>query len=566
MTSRIAGVGWLLAAVALLVAYRMGAEWGSDYAVGYGSFAVTRGEAVLRLNLLLLVLPAGLALAWGVARLAGPRLVERWEGLRQAGRGWDAALALWLVLATWAARTWLLHGAEVTDDENAYHFQARLLESGRLFVASLPQPFRPFLDNQFIVNDGHRYAGYFVGHPAWLAAFSRLGLADLAGPVATALTGLLATATARRIFGARVAVVTAGLLATSPFLLLLGATHLSQPTSGLFVAGFLYALVRIQDEPGRSAWWAAGAASISAAMLARPQAAVGFLAVGVGAVAWAVWRGTWSPGRRPVLVGLGVGAAGIALLLLANLAQTGHPLRTPYAAYLAQGIPWIFPVGPGYSLRQAAESVGHLQFWLFGWPVSLLFLPFFVRTRLALVAAGMVAAAAALFAAVAVPTVAPVGPVYFGESIGVLAMLSASGIERAVAWTGARLERPTLAAALAVAAPCLTVLGLVTFLPPQLAGLQASARLVRAPYDLVEERALTRAVVFVEKLPGTAFAPGTWAYYHRSPDPDLADPVIFVKDLGPAGDAAFVAWLGDRRGYRLGVRDGKFGLELLRAP
>lgn len=310
-----AGLAWITVALLLLFAFRMGAEWGADYMVGYGSFTLSRGELALRLNLLLLVLPAGLALAWGFSLLTGERLAERFEGLTGAGRGWDAALAIWLLLATWAVRRYVLQGAEVTDDENAYEFQARLLETGRLFVPSLPEPVRAFLDNAAIVNDGRRYSVYFLGHSAWLAVFRRLALPNLAGPVATAATALLTMATARRLFGARAAALTAGLLATSPFLILLGATHLSQPTTSLCTAAFLYALVRLHDEPARSRWWALGAAGISAAVLTRPQTAAGFFLVGCGGVALAVWRRRLVPGARSIWTGLAVGAAGLALFL-----------------------------------------------------------------------------------------------------------------------------------------------------------------------------------------------------------------------------------------------------------
>lgn len=559
------GLGWVAAALMLLAAQRMGSEWGADYSVAYGTFTLSPGESALRLNQLLLVLPACLALAWGMALLMGERLRERFEALVRSGRAWEAGLALWLLLATWTVRTVLLQGAEVTDDENAYTFQARLLEGGRFFVPSLPAPFRDFLDNQFVVNDGRRYATYFLGHPTWLAAFRRLGLPDLAGPVAVALTALLTLAIARRIFGARAAALTAGLLATSPFLILLGATHLSQPTTGLFTTTYLYGLVRVYEAPTRAHWWMLGAASISAAMLTRPQSAVAFLLVGVGALAVAVWRGELTPGFRPILAGLGVGMLGVVLLLWLNAVRTGDPLRTSYAAYLAQGAPWIFPVGPGYSIRQAAESLGHLQFWLFGWPISLLFLPFFKPNRLALLAAGLVAATAVLFACFAIPTVAPVGPVYYGESIPILAMLSASGVERAVEWARDRLARPTLAAALAVGPLCCTALGLATFLPPQLVGLERSAAIVRLPYDLTEELGPERAVIFAGELPTRAIQPWSWAYYHRSADPDLADQVIFVRDLGAERNRAFLAWLRDRRGYTL-VRTGvRFALEPLGA-
>jgi len=563
MRRTLVGAGWLTGAALFLLAFRIGAEWGADYAVAYGSFPLSKGEASLRLNLLLYVLPAALAAAWGLAVLAPERLAARFDGLADSGRAWDLALGVWLLVATWGLRLYVLGGTEITDDENAYQFQARLLEAGKLFVPSLPEPFRSFLDNQFIVNDGRRYAAYFLGHPAWLALFRRLGLPDLAGPVATAAAGLLGLATARRLFGPRVAVLTAGLLATSPFLLLLGATHLSQPTSGLFISAYCYALVRLHEQPARSRWWALAAAAISVAVLTRPQTAAGFFLVGGGAVAAGLWRGRLAAGLRPVVVGISVGTLGLAAFLWLNAARSGSPLRTPYAAYMAQGAAWIFPVGPIHSLRQAAEGLSHLQFWLFGWPVSFLFLPFFRRTGLSFLALGMVGATTLLFAATAVPTVAPVGPVYFGECIPILAMLSASGVERVAAWARERFPRGSLAPAVAAAPVALAVFGMVTFVPPQVLGLGSSTAVARLPYQLAAKLGERRIVVFAGTLPTRAIPPWSWAYYHRNPDPDLADPVLFVRDQGPDRDRQFLEWLQDRKGFVLARRDGRFLLEPL---
>jgi hypothetical protein len=243
--------------------------------------------------------------------------------------------------------------------------------------------------------------------------------------------------------------------------------------------------------------------------------------------------------------------------------RSGGPFRTGYAAYQAQGHPWIFPVGIGPSVKQVEQALGHLQFWLFGWPLSLAFLTFFRRTALAWRLALAVICAALFFAASGIPTVAPVGPVYYGEAIPILAILTASGIERVVDWARTALAPPFAAALLAWPA-AMTFTGLLTFVPVHLASMRQMAELTALPYAVVNSRGLTDAVVFVSTLPGRIRAPGTWAYFHRNADPALADPVLFVNDLGPERNKEFLRWAKRARGYTLAPhKDGKFTLDPL---
>jgi hypothetical protein len=175
----------------------------------------------------------------------------------------------------------------------------------------------------------------------------------------------------------------------------------------------------------------------------------------------------------------------------------------------------------------------------------------------------MVTAVVLVYAVSAVPTVASVGPVYFGECIPILAALTGSGIDRAVTWLRARAA-PTLGVAVAALPAVFTCLSLVTFLPPQLVGLATSAAVTRQPYDLVTQRRLERAVVFASALPGTILMPKTWAYYHRNADPDLVDPVLFVRDLGAERNREFVRFLGNRSGWVITRSSKGFELEPLR--
>jgi hypothetical protein len=102
---------------------------------------------------------------------------------------------------------------------------------------------------------------------------------------------------------------------------------------------------------------------------------------------------------------------------------------------------------------------------------------------------------------------------------------------------------------------------MIAFVPVQLASLQLMADIARAPYDLVEQRRLDNAVVFVHSLPPlSGVRPGAWVYYHRNNSPDLSDRVLFVRDLGPEANGRLLSYLPDRQPFLMGMKDGQLVL------
>jgi hypothetical protein len=223
----------------------------------------------------------------------------------------------------------------------------------------------------------------------------------------------------------------------------------------------------------------------------------------------------------------------------------------------------MFPVGPYYTIREIFRALTELNFWLLGWPTSLIFVPFFERRGAAVPIATIPALAVAWYGAIAVPTVAAVGPVYYGECIVPLIILSASGMEQLVARARHQFHGGTLAQMLVAWPPIAVVGAFLSFVPVQVTSLRLMAETVRAPYDLVERQHLEHALVFVHSLPSLHTVPGAWAYYHRNPLPDLSDQVLFVRDLGPEKNKDLVRYWPDRIPHAMGMRDGKLVLERL---
>jgi hypothetical protein len=367
---------------------------------------------------------------------------------------------------------------------------------------------------------------------------------------------------ARLIFGERAAVLTGVLLVLSPFFVFVSATQLSQPTSTLFLILFVYTALRIEGAPRAPGWWALAAAALSAGVLTRPQSGVLLSLPFVGRLAFLTLRGRIRPGWGPPLLAVVIAGAGAATLFAINHALTGSIFRTGYHAYMAQGNKWSFPFGPSYTVHEISQNLVQINFWLLGWPLSLVFVPFFRRDGRAWCLAAIPIIALAWYGLVAIPTVTTVGPVYYAETIVPLLALTASGFERAVEMVRRALGESRALAMVLLWPAAAVVATLLFFVPQQVASLTLMARVSRAPYALVEARGLRNAVVFVHSLPANHRAPRSYAYFHRNNSPDLSDPVLFVRDLGPERNRLLLEYLPGRAGYRMEMREN----ELLLVP
>jgi hypothetical protein len=461
------------------------------------------------------------------------------------------------------SRYGLLGDTAITDDENVYTFMAQTFASGRLYLPSMPEPVRPFFDNHFLINDGKWYGIYFPGHPAALALGELVHLMHWVPAVAAALTTALSFAVGRRVFGLRAALLSLPLLALSPFFVLSSATLLAHSTTGLLFMTFVYAALRVRERPERTGWWLIAALALGWAGLTRPVSAAAF------AVPWLVVLATTlrrRPAGRPWAGALAfclVGAGSVGLLAAYQAVLSGDPLSTGYHTF-SRINRFTFTLGalsapaPYPSLFELGYTLARLNFWLFGWPVSLAFLPFFRRTRegvaLLLAPAGVVL----LYALTTVPSINVVGPVHYAELIAPLVLVSASGIDELGQRVRTQLN-PGVGRVLAL--PIAAILcALILYVPLYLGSLSAMARVVRAPYELVEAAGLERAVVFVRSRGALDIPPWSWAYYPRNPSPGLDDPVLYVRDLGEERNRQLIGFLPDRAPYWMGMRDGQLTL------
>jgi 4-amino-4-deoxy-L-arabinose transferase-like glycosyltransferase len=462
-----------------------------------------------------------------------------------------------------AARYFLFGDTAITDDENVYAFMARTFASGHVYLPSLPEPVRPFFDNQFVVNNGKWYGIYFPGHPIALALGERLHVMHWIPACSAALTVLVGFAVGRRVFGQRAALLALALVLFSPFFILSSATLLAHSTAGLLLAAFVYATLRVLERPERVLWWLAAGLALGWTGLTRPLSAAAFGLPWIVLLALRLRRGEDSRVRVGAALFCLVGIGSVGVLALYNVALSGDPFITGYhtfgrVARMSFTLGALVAPAPFPSLFELGYTIARLNFWLFGWPVSLALLPFLRRTREGLALLLGPVAVIALFAATTVPSINVVGPVHYAELIVPLVLVSASGLEELALWARGRLH--TISAWVLAVPMAATLCALLLYLPIYLSSLGAMAAVARAPYDLVATAQLDHAVVFVRSLGALDFPPRSWAYTRRNPSPGLGDRVLYVKDLGQERNRDLMRFMPGRAPFWMGIRDGNLVL------
>ena len=524
-------------------------------------------EIAFLLYYVLFGIPAIILLTAAFAPWMGPRLITAFDEAavlpsREITAVVACASALTFLLVT-AVRFGLLKDAAVSDDEHAYAFMAKLFASGRLYVPSLPPDLRPFLDNQFIINTGKTYGIYFPGHPAALAIGQLFGAMSWIPTLSATFTVPFAFGVARRIFGQRTALLALPLLLVSPYFLFPSATTLAHSTAALLLMSFVYAVLRVHERPDALRWWALAGVAVSWAALTRPFSTPFF------AAPWFIWlvmticrqrRGRALAGATLLCL---LGAGALALLLAYQHALSGSAFESGYQTF-SRMHHWgligkaLEAAPPLPSINELMFTLARMNFWLLGWPASLLLLFFFRRSAGGFRLAASVAAVLLVYGAISAATIHPVGPVHYAELAVPMLILSASGLERLVDLARG-VGMPAGAVRTVVTAPLAAVLcALATFYPVYGASLRASADLTRAPYELLAERGVDRALVFVHSLPALYVSPYSWAYYRRNNSPDLTDPILFVNYLGPEKNKELMRLFPDRPAFAMGMKDGKF--------
>lgn len=525
---------FLLAALCVNGFYHLSEAYdGFRIPYGGGAARIAKNEQIFYLWYVLFGCGALIALSAGLLRT---RLPDRIESLFRRGLAGPRLFllcgALLLFGSVLAFRFLVLQGAPVADDESVYVFVARTLLQGRV-VNPLPED-AGFFRNQFLVlNDAGWFGKYPVGHPLVLALGEAVGLRLLVPAAITVLVFLLTFAVGRRLFGEKEALLGCALLLVSPQFVFTGATELSQPTSCLCMMCGLLAMLEI-SENARYRWYLLAGAAWGYGVLVRPLPGVLFLLAAVAVYLiqepWQRWRVEPASRAARILAAAVPLLACAGLFLWVNRQQTGSALHSGYVyeypnpRIVTEGVRIWFSLA-GAFLRQ--------NFWLFGWPVSFLFV-FFARGRVSLALFwSLLGAEYAYRVLVPKTVVATTGPIYVAEIVPLLALATASGavrVKRRLEAVGLEMAKRRMAALLVAS----ILVAAAMFLPVQVASIGKSSRAWLTPYRLLAAHGAGRALVFASIMvpPNQGLS---WAYYPPNPSPAFDDDVVFVRM--PGGDS-----------------------------
>jgi hypothetical protein len=397
---------------------------------------------------LLAMLPLVVFLVIGLEGFLGSLLTRLFAWLSQPRKRRMVVVAAMLLTgaALFAGAQWMLNDGPVTDDENVYLFQARILAAGQLALPSLPdvEPLRDriFEDNIFLVNNGKIFGQYPIGQsvallPGYLAGWPHLM------PIFFAVFSVLGLyLLGSRLYGPKGGLLAAVLLAISPTFLATSSTLLSHSTTLCCLIWFFYFAHRTWKETG---WYNALLAGVFFLISFEVRSATTLLAAGPIGIALAVVllkdiKRQW---LKIVLLALMVGLT-IGLSLYFNYQINGDYFKTNYHAAWGEGrTPFKHPFGfgkgawhmvhsPAQGFWSALDNLLRLNWWLFGWPISLIFLVAWLlrRDKRLLEWLGFSTVLLTFFAYYFYfwPGVSDTGPVLYYELLAVLILLTVSGI------------------------------------------------------------------------------------------------------------------------------------------
>jgi hypothetical protein len=447
----------------------------------------------------------------------------------------------------------VLLGGPLTDDESAYRFSASLLASGRLWAPS--HQWKLFFDQNFVINDGRMYTAYFLGWPALLAPATWLHAEAVWNPLLSALTVPALFKALKYVVGSRWAKAGVLLFISSPFLQVGAATHMSHTAC---LMALTYALWMCFKTDGATTWhpYCAFSFWLALAFSIRPQAIFG---LGLPLLVLVVRRVLLAPAERRHILATAflLPATLIGVLFLGALwAQNGAPWRTSYTAYfdyvrnndfrfttfspadMGSVVGFDFSSVAG-AARRAAGGLSRLNFDLFGWPCSFLFIllspvPFRGTAAVVWSMAGVFLASKFFQSSWGIDTFGPVHAFELALPVIVLTVWSAARLE---AKSQHRTRRPDVASgpgpmALLIASVVVAWFG---FVPIRLEAVHRISVHVNKALRAPERTGIGRAVIFAPTpfAPWCPQVPRHFVFFHPINDPDFRNNIIWANDLGP---------------------------------
>ena len=465
-------------------------------------------------------------------------------------------LALVLCLGT---QHFVLEGIPHVTDETCHDFQSKLFVAGRAYAPLPDCPFNFYQHQVLMMNSGKWFSKYPPGHPLLLAVGRVLGMPGLIVPLASAVSAVALMFIVSRFYGRSVGRCAALLFALSPLTILLGASYMSHTT---FLACLLLALLAFIRAMDQDSVRRGGAAALAAGLFAgwaaliRPQDCIP-IAIPALAALIAMDRST----RTRALQLASLALVGLIPALAVQLAwnhQTYGRLFVLGYGYSTQGLMFL-PIQTGfdflnsYSFGRALSYTGWslLRFdnALFGWPVSLLPLPFaFMRGRttkadwVCLIGC----AAIVLFFLPWQYFGAEYEARFYSPMAPLAIVLCARGLQNLHHWMSGRLSAD-VARSLTFTLPALFFLHALFFFwpcylwPKYSDGYEQASPVI---HRLAREQDISNALVLIDSSIGeNEFRYSSGFIYN---DPLLTNSVIYARDIPEMNDCLFNAFRARR--------------------
>ena len=456
----------------------------------------------------------------------------------------------------------------LTEDEKTYLFQAKLLMMGKLSVKVFPEAeaFR----QPFIVGSALQWSGQYFWAPALLLVPGLLiGCPWIISALLVAVTVYAAAEAAREYSGdAKVGLVTAALMASSPLVILTGATLHNANLSAACISVALCSIVVLSKRKSGRAQIALGI-SVGLATHTRPLD-VFVVLMGVAVILLVRERGRLGRVLRLVGPGILIALPLLALHPLLNYFVSGDWRHSGYwlfnegRGFTTMGFgtgPFGAPHTPEVAASKTLTVMMRIAFYatgsplLFGLLLVLLLAVHESKKQLwaPAIPIGLYAAGYFFYASSSIQTT---GPVYYLALmpllLGWIAVLAVH-LHRELAPAIPRLRRavPAIIVSQWVAA-------LIVFWPSAWGELALAGRDASACDDLARTHRLHNAIVFVDRSTGTERA-ASWTAWQPLPSPTFDDDVLFPRHESAPKDRAVVARYGAGRGVYIGncvqVRD-----------
>lgn len=514
--------------------------------------------------------------------------------LRLGARPSHVALALFFgaAILSSVACLYILEGIPHVQDEVAYMFQGRIFAHLRSWAPVPPSP--EFFQSAFVqIYEGRWFSKYPPGYPLMLALGVWAGVPWLVNAFSAGAALALIYAAGLRMFGRQVA-AWAGLFGlVSPWVIFMSGSYMSHPTTMLWVALFLYALVqsRLSDAVAAphksfgvpSRWTLTAGFAIGMAFITREWTALG---VGLGAALWAIGdiisAKKGAPRKVAIYAMTFVGfLPPLLFLLYQNHELTGSWFR------LAQDLVGSYDQ-PGFGPGHGSE-VGHtpamglynglvylrtLATVFNGWPAPFALAPVLLgvfgwwkgeRKEFAwdlllwLPALGLVGAYFAWWSSTTI-----YGPRYWYEAMPFLLLMSGRGMDLLGRMSMPKVaqiwERQVRWVVPAVLFALFTIYALTQSLPQEIKTYTDYNDISGESLQEVAQAHLSNALVFVALDPEQPNRDYGKAFFGT--DPMLEGNIVYVRDLGYDANQYFASLFPGRKAYWLplvGVPQEGFG-------